>query len=968
MKQHTQLAVLCLIFLAQSPGFADPWPAEDWNDAANISDFDSASGADLSGAAWNPVSETLWVCRNGPGGTASKFWVIADDGTGDYGVQYKGGNRGEWTGLGDAEGITFVNYSEEIVYLIIEGEERINSYDVSVYGTLTQIRDWDASAYLPKSGGLGAEGITFVPDNWLEFAGFSDAAGNPYTSQNGMGGLMFIGHQNGGRIYVFDLAPDSDTFTFVGAYRTSYSETAGLEFDRSTGLLYIWHGDANDLEVTSLDSYIENGERRLTPRGYFDLPGNANIEGIALPPATNDLKFLYLTRDGGGEDALRWFDEFDPGISYTGPDREPPTVTVGSPAAPPLFFVPVNVIDIAGLASDNHCIIDVTYDVRGATTASGTADTNTFFLVAADASWRYLDTGADPDAGWHASAFDDQAWLSGNAELGYGEGDEATVLGGEPATAYFRHTFGVTRPDILADGLRLRVRRDDGVVIYLNEHTIMSDNMPVVFSHATWASTNAPDDGDEWIEATIPVGYLVNGPNIIAAEVHQWHPQTSDLTFALELLPGAARAWAIPTLTLNAGTSRVDIVARDAAGNAATNGIDIIYVPDNTPPTVSIDNAPGGRIVATSATMTLSGGLTDNFGIDRVTVSGSAAGAGTADLTYAALLESGDSWSYLDDGSAPSSTWMQVAFNSFGWPSGASQFGYGEGDEATVIDYGPDPTNKHPTVYFRHPRVISDLSAYSGNFKLRIKHDDGVIIYVNGTAVLIDNLTAPFTAGAWAPVSIADDGQTWRDVIVDRALLQTGENMIAAEVHQSYPETSDMSFDAELYSGVPHVWRFPLILNEGTNLVKVIAADLAGHAATTSVSVIWDADTDDDDLEDAWEMLHWGSLAVTSGGPQDDQDDDGFLDRNEHGAGSDPLDPASYLGISTLQILSGDQIEIYWMSESNRVYNLLASTNIVAGFPITLATGILATPPLNQKIVSVAGLSHGLCLRIVLAP
>jgi PKD repeat protein len=298
------------------PSSADPWPAEDWDDAANISDFDSDSGQDLSGAVWNPISDTLWVCRNGPGSSGSKFWVIADDGTGDYDVQYKNGNRGEWTGLGDAEGITFVDYDEELVYIITEGEERIKSYDVSVYGVVSIVRNYDTSAYLPKSGGLGAEGITFVPDNWLVLAGFVDADGNPYTSQNGMGGLMFVGHQNGGRIYVFDLNANADTFTFVGAFKTGFTETAGLEFDRSTGLLYIWHGSANDLEVTSLDSIVDGNERRLTQRGYFDLPGNANIEGLALPPAIDNLDWLFLTRDDGGADALRWFDQFDTGIQY----------------------------------------------------------------------------------------------------------------------------------------------------------------------------------------------------------------------------------------------------------------------------------------------------------------------------------------------------------------------------------------------------------------------------------------------------------------------------------------------------------------------------------------------------------------------------------------------------------------------------------------------------------------------------
>ncbi len=42
--------------------------------------------------------------------------------------------------------------------------------------------------------------------------------------------------------------------------------------------------------------------------------------------------------------------------------------------------------------------------------------------------WKYLDKGTDPGAGWTDPDFDDHAWLSGAAKLGYGEGDEATVV------------------------------------------------------------------------------------------------------------------------------------------------------------------------------------------------------------------------------------------------------------------------------------------------------------------------------------------------------------------------------------------------------------------------------------------------------------------------------------------------------------------------------------------------------------
>ena len=50
-------------------------------------------------------------------------------------------------------------------------------------------------------------------------------------------------------------------------------------------------------------------------------------------------------------------------------------------------------------------------------------------LIAAGSSWKYNDTGANLGTAWRASAYNDAAWLSGFAQLGYGDGDEETTVG-----------------------------------------------------------------------------------------------------------------------------------------------------------------------------------------------------------------------------------------------------------------------------------------------------------------------------------------------------------------------------------------------------------------------------------------------------------------------------------------------------------------------------------------------------------
>jgi hypothetical protein len=88
-------------------------------------------------------------------------------------------------------------------------------------------------------------------------------------------------------------------------------------------------------------------------------------------------------------------------------------------------------------------------------------------LIAAESVWRYRDTGTDPGPDWAAPDFDDSSWSSGPAELGYGDGDEATVVNYgvftdlKFETTYFRQSFAANLRDG-AVSATLHLKRDDG--------------------------------------------------------------------------------------------------------------------------------------------------------------------------------------------------------------------------------------------------------------------------------------------------------------------------------------------------------------------------------------------------------------------------------------------------------------------------------------------------------------------------
>ncbi len=304
--------MLCLLLLSQV-AVAAPWPGEPWRQSQVLTTLDNDFAKNVSGAHYNPETRTFWVAVNAPG----KFLAIVEDGAGWFKIDQRNGARGEWSPGGDLEGITQVDYQEQAVYLLAEGEDIIRKYDTSAYGAVKLLQQWNFHAHVPTMGAVGSEGITFVPDTWLTSKGFVDKAGKPYTSKNGMGGLMLIAHQNGGGVYAFDLSASSSAVTFVGSYKTSRTESCGLEFDRSNGRLYVWHNlGINYLEVVDLASTaLPDGTRQLKTLMEFDGPKSGNLEGFALAPAASGEHVAFLVDDDNQDGAaLMRFRNFQPDL------------------------------------------------------------------------------------------------------------------------------------------------------------------------------------------------------------------------------------------------------------------------------------------------------------------------------------------------------------------------------------------------------------------------------------------------------------------------------------------------------------------------------------------------------------------------------------------------------------------------------------------------------------------------------
>ncbi len=177
-------------------------------------------------------------------------------------------------------------------------------------------------------------------------------------------------------------------------------------------------------------------------------------------------------------------------------------------------------------------------------------------LIAAGSAWRYLDDGSNQGTAWRTTNFFENTWSNGVAQLGFGDNpvDEITRIrrtnnttaGNSMTNFYFRRYFNVTNPAAFAN-LSMWMLRDDGGVVYLNGTEVFRSSsmppLPAVITATTFANNEGQAPPDNTIDTAIfSAGLLVSGTNLLAVEIHQYDPPSSDLSFDFSLTGNPAVA------------------------------------------------------------------------------------------------------------------------------------------------------------------------------------------------------------------------------------------------------------------------------------------------------------------------------------------------------------------------------------------------------------------------------------------
>lgn len=160
-----------------------------------------------------------------------------------------------------------------------------------------------------------------------------------------------------------------------------------------------------------------------------------------------------------------------------------------------------------------------------------------------------------------------------------------------------------------------------------------------------------------------------------------------------------------------------------------------------------------------------------------------------------ALMRAGALWRYAKGVEAPPTDWNEPGFDDSGWLIGPTGIGYGDGDDATVLDDMRQTTDQtgYLTVFLRHAFVVTDPAAVD-QLILRVDYDDGFVAWLNGVEVARANVAGAIPRFNQSASALHEAGEPEEfDLTARMDLLQPGENLLAIQSHNYNITSSDLS-------------------------------------------------------------------------------------------------------------------------------------------------------------------------------
>ena len=160
--------------------------------------------------------------------------------------------------------------------------------------------------------------------------------------------------------------------------------------------------------------------------------------------------------------------------------------------------------------------------------------------------------------------------------------------------------------------------------------------------------------------------------------------------------------------------------------------------------------------------------------------------------TFRTLINWGDEFRYIIPDNQTSNNWKNLDFDDDNWQTGNSGFGYGDGDDETIIPNGT------LSLFIRKTFTINDLNDIE-SLILDVDYDDAFVAYINGVEVGRRNISGnpplynsvPYTDHESA---IYKNGKPDRITITNLdGIINSGENIFALQAHNISNTSSDFT-------------------------------------------------------------------------------------------------------------------------------------------------------------------------------
>ncbi|MCA9730952.1 CotH kinase family protein [candidate division KSB1 bacterium] len=163
-------------------------------------------------------------------------------------------------------------------------------------------------------------------------------------------------------------------------------------------------------------------------------------------------------------------------------------------------------------------------------------------------------------------------------------------------------------------------------------------------------------------------------------------------------------------------------------------------------------------------------------------------------VEWETTVQQGDSCRYVNVTEDLGNFWFNARYNDSSWQRGLTGIGYGDFDDATLV-----PTSAK-CVYLRQNFSVKDADAVA-RMLLHMDFDDAFVAYINGIEVARANIGTVGIPPAYnLSASQAHEAEIYRggspllfDLDDFRNALQTGQNLLAVEVHNYGNSSSDLS-------------------------------------------------------------------------------------------------------------------------------------------------------------------------------